>query len=89
MNEQLAIDLIRHALIMAMWISLPLLVVLFLLGVVVSLVQTLTSIQDPSFGVVPRLAAVLVTMLIALPWMLTRIIGYTQELIGNLARYAR
>lgn len=89
MNEQLAIDLIRHALIMAMWISLPLLVVLFLLGVVVSLVQTLTSIQDPSFGVVPRLAAVLVTMLIALPWMMTRIIGYTEELIGNLARYAR
>jgi len=89
MTEQLAIDLIQHALIMAMWISLPLLVVLFLLGVVVSLVQTLTSIQDPSFGVVPRLAAVLVTMLIALPWMMTRIIGYTQELIGNLARYAR
>lgn len=89
MNEQLAIDLVRHALIMAMWISLPLLVVLFLLGVVVSLVQTLTSIQDPSFGVVPRLAAVLVTMLIALPWMMTRIIGYTEELIGNLARYAR
>jgi flagellar biosynthesis protein FliQ len=89
MSEQLAIDLIRHALIMAMWISLPLLVVLFLLGVIVSLVQTLTSIQDPSFGVVPRLAAVLVTMLIALPWMMTRIIGYTQELIGNLARYAR
>jgi len=89
MSEQLAIDLIRHALIMAMWISLPLLVVLFLLGVIVSLVQTLTSIQDPSFGVVPRLAAVLVTMLIALPWMMTTIIGYTQELIGNLARYAR
>jgi flagellar biosynthesis protein FliQ len=57
--------------------------------VIVSLVQTLTSIQDPSFGVVPRLAAVLVTMLIALPWMMTRIIGYTADLIGNLARYAR
>jgi flagellar biosynthetic protein FliQ len=89
MTEQLAIDLIRHALIMAMWISLPLLAVLFLIGIVVSLVQTLTSIQDPSFGVVPRLAAVLVTMLIALPWMLTRIIGYTEQLIGNLAKYAR
>jgi flagellar biosynthetic protein FliQ len=89
MTEQLAIDLIRHALIMAMWISLPLLAVMFLIGIVVSLVQTLTSIQDPSFGVVPRLAAVLVTMLIALPWMLTRIIGYTEQLIGNLARYAR
>ncbi len=72
MTEQLAIDLVRHALMMAMWISLPLLAVLFLIGIVVSLVQTLTSIQDPSFGVVPRLAAVLVTMLIALPWMMTR-----------------
>lgn len=89
MTEQLAIDLIRHALIMAMWISLPLLAVLFVFGIVVSLVQTLTSIQDPSFGVVPRLAAVLLTMLIALPWMMTRIIGYTEQLIGNLARYAR
>lgn len=89
MTEQLAVDLIRHALIMAMWISLPLLAVLFVLGIVVSLVQTLTSIQDPSFGVVPRLAAVLLTMLIALPWMMTRIIGYTEQLIGNLARYAR
>jgi flagellar biosynthetic protein FliQ len=89
MNEQVAIDLIRHALITAMWISLPLLCVLFLLGIVVSLVQTLTSIQDPSFGVVPRLAAVLVTIFIALPWMVTRIIGYTEQLITNLARYAR
>jgi flagellar biosynthesis protein FliQ len=89
MTEQLAIDLVRHALIMAMWISLPLLAVLFLIGIVVSLVQTLTSIQDPSFGVVPMLAAVLITMLIALPWMMTRIISYTEQLIGNLVRYAR
>jgi len=89
MNEQLAIDLIRHALIMAMWISLPLLTVLFVMGVIVSLVQTLTSIQDPSFGVVPRLAAVLVTMLVALPWMMSRIVSYTSQLIGDLARYAR
>jgi flagellar biosynthetic protein FliQ len=89
MSEQLAIDLIRNALIMAMWISLPLLAVLFIIGIIVSLVQTLTSIQDPSFGVVPRLAAVLLTMLVALPWMMTRIISYTEQLIGNLARYAR
>jgi flagellar biosynthetic protein FliQ len=89
MNQQIAIDLIRQALTMAMWISLPLLVVLFVLGVVVSLVQTLTSIQDPSFGAVPRLATVLVTFLIALPWMVSRLVSYTEQLISNLAKYAR
>jgi flagellar biosynthetic protein FliQ len=89
MNQQIAIDLIRQALTMAMWISLPLLLVLFVLGVVVSLVQTLTSIQDPSFGAVPRLATVLITFLIALPWMVSRLVSYTEQLISNLAKYAR
>jgi flagellar biosynthetic protein FliQ len=89
MNEQVAIDLIRQALTMAMWISLPLLAVLFVLGVIVSLLQTLTSIQDPSFGAVPRLVTVLVTFLIALPWMVGRLVTYTEQLISNLAKYAR
>ena len=89
MNQQVAIDLIRQALTMAMWISFPLLAVLFVLGIVVSLLQTLTSIQDPSFGAVPRLATVLVTFLIALPWMVSRLVSYTEQLISNLAKYAR
>jgi flagellar biosynthesis protein FliQ len=89
MNQQVAIDLIRHALMMAMWTALPMLVVLFVFGVLISLLQTLTSIQDPSFGAVPRLATVLMALLITLPWMLGRIINYTEQLIVNLARYAR
>ena len=89
MNEQVAIDLIRHALITALWVSLPLLVVLFVFGIIVSLVQTLTSIQDPSFGAVPRLAVVVASFLFILPWMIGRLVTYTEQLISNLARYAR
>jgi flagellar biosynthetic protein FliQ len=89
MNQQIAIDLIRHALTMAMMICLPLLVVLFVFGVVISLLQTLTSIQDPSFGAVPRLTVLFVGCLVALPWMVSRMVNYTETLITNLVKYAR
>jgi flagellar biosynthetic protein FliQ len=89
MNEQIAIDLIRQALTTALWISLPLLIVVFVLGIVMSLLQTLLSIQDPSFSAVPRLAAIFVTFLLALPWMISRIVAYTVHLVSNLAQYAR
>jgi flagellar biosynthesis protein FliQ len=88
MNEQVAVDLVRQALLAAMWISLPMLCVLFAIGIVISLVQTLTSIQDPSFGSVPRLGALLLAILFSLPWMLGRLVTYTEDLIRNLSRYA-
>jgi flagellar biosynthesis protein FliQ len=88
MNQQVAVDLVRQALLAAMWISFPMLCVLFVIGVVVSLVQTLTSIQDPSFGTVPRLGALLLTILFALPWMLGRLVTYTENLVQSLSRYA-
>ena len=88
MSQQLAIELIRGVLEAALWISLPLLSVMFLVGILVSIIQILTSIQDPSFSAIPRLAAFFATMLVLLPWILMRTIDYTERLFGNLARYA-
>jgi flagellar biosynthesis protein FliQ len=45
--------------------------------------------QDVSFGSIPRLAAFLVGLLLFLPWMLTKAMGYTAGLLGDLGRYAR
>jgi flagellar biosynthesis protein FliQ len=88
MSQQTAIELIRGVLEAALWISLPLLSVMFLVGILVSIVQILTSIQDPSFSAIPRLAAFFATMLVLLPWILMRTIDYTERLFGNLMRYA-
>jgi flagellar biosynthetic protein FliQ len=85
----MAIDLFRQALITTFWVSMPLLVIGFIVGIVISLVQILTSIQDPSFGAAPRLAAFLIGALLVLPWMLHRLMAYTMELFGDLSRYAR
>jgi flagellar biosynthetic protein FliQ len=89
MTSAQAVDVIRQALMMAFWLSLPLLAVGFAAGVLMSLFQILTSIQDPAVGAIPRLAAFLAGFLIFLPWMLLRLVGYTESILGNLGRYAR
>ena len=89
MTPELAVQIFRHTLMETFWLSLPLLAIGFAVGIVVSLVQVLTSIQDTSFGAVPRLTAFLVGLLLMLPWMTSRLIAYTLALLGDLDRYAR
>ena len=89
MTPQLAVEIFRHTLIETFWLSLPLLGIGFVVGIVVSLLQVLTSIQDTSFGAVPRLAAFLIGVLLLLPWMTARLIAYTSTLLGDFGRYAR
>jgi flagellar biosynthetic protein FliQ len=88
MSQQLAVEIIRQALITTLWVSLPLLVVMFVVGILVSLIQILTSIQDPTFSAIPRLAAFFFTLLFVLPWILMRMVTYCAQLFGNLAKYA-
>lgn len=88
MSPQVAIDLFRQALFQTLWISLPLLAIGIIAGVAVSILQILTSIQDTSFGTVPRLAAFLFALLLLLPWMTARLIAYTVALFSDFGRYA-
>jgi flagellar biosynthetic protein FliQ len=89
MTPELAIEVFRHTLMETFWLSLPLLAIGFVVGIAISLLQVLTSIQDTSFSAVPRLTAFLLGVLLMLPWMTSRLIGYTTALFGDLGRYAR
>jgi len=89
MTQEFAIQIIRQALETALLLSAPLLAVGFIIGITMSLLQNLTSIQDSAFSAVPRLAAFLVSFIIALPWMLQKMMTYTTHLLGDLGRYGR
>ena len=89
MNNAAVVDLMRNAFLTTFWLSLPMLAVGFVVGILVSLAQILTSIQDSSFSTVPRLLVFLVTMLVAMPWMLIKMISYTSTLFGDLGRFAK
>ena len=88
MTTSQTVDLMRTLFITAFWLSLPVLGVGFGVGIVMSLFQILTSIQDSSFSAVPRLSAFLAALLLAMPWMLTKLIAYTTALFGDLSRFA-
>ncbi len=75
--------------IAAFWISAPLLAIGFVTGIVVSLIQVLTSIQDSGFNSIPRLIAFLGGSLLMMPWMVHKAMAYTADILGNLSRYGR
>jgi flagellar biosynthetic protein FliQ len=87
MNAAAVADLLRQTLMAAFWLALPLLAIGFLASILISLVQIVTSFQDPAFGGVLRLAAFLAGLVLALPWMITRMTNFTLLLFRDLSRY--
>ena len=89
MTPDSAVQIVREALMLAFWVAAPMLAIGFLVGIVVSLVQIATSMQDTAFSTIPRLMAFLGAILLLLPWMLQKTMAYTAALLGDLGRYAR
>lgn len=89
MTPELAVQIVRQALMTAFVLAAPLLALGFAVGIAVSLVQILTSIQDTAFNAIPRLAAFLGGVALALPWMLQKMTAYTVGLLGDLTRYGQ
>ena len=89
MTVDTAVEVLRQAFWVTLLIGAPILLVGFVAGIVVSLVQILTSMQDPAFNSVPRLFVFLASVMLLLPWMASRLITYTSDLLGGLDRFAR
>jgi flagellar biosynthesis protein FliQ len=89
MTVEMAVDIFRHTMLVTFWLSLPILAVGFVVGIGVSLLQVLTSIQDSSFGAAPKLAAFLFGLLLLMPWMMTKLIAFSTALFSDFSRYAR
>ncbi len=89
MTPDSAVQLIRQTLIATFWLSAPLLAIGLIAGIVMSLIQIVTSIQDAAFSTVPRLVAFLAGIMLLLPWMLMRLMAFTTSIIGDLPRFAR
>jgi flagellar biosynthetic protein FliQ len=87
MTPDLVAELLRQMMKEAMIVAAPLLLAAAVLSFLLSLVQTLTSLQEQSLTSVPRLGAVALILLVAMPWFLNRIADYTRMLLGDLHRY--
>ena len=86
MNETVILEVGREAIWVMFLISAPLLTVGLVIGLVIALMQALTSIQDSTLTFAPKVVAMLVTLLLALPFMMTTLIEFTQRLFDRIAQ---
>lgn len=87
MTPDLVAELLRQLMKEAMILTAPVLITAVVLGFVLTLAQTLTSLQEQSLTTVPRLGAVALILLVGMPWFLGRLSAYAVRLIGDLHRY--
>jgi flagellar biosynthetic protein FliQ len=88
MSPDAAVGIIREAFWLTLIVGGPILLVGFVGGVLVSILQILTSMQDPAFNTVPRLLIFLAASMLLLPWMSERLLSYTANILSHLERYA-
>ena len=84
MSHALIVDLARNAIMLALLVAGPMLIVALLIGLVVSILQAVTQIQEQTLAFVPKLIGVSAVFLIALPWVLQLLVKYTTELFRSL-----
>jgi flagellar biosynthetic protein FliQ len=87
MGSDQTVEIMRSLLREALILSCPLLLAAALVSLVVSLAQTLTSVQEQTLTAVPRLVVVFVLGILVMPWMVHRFVRFTLELWTNLGRY--
>ena len=81
MNADFAIALTRETLWTAIWIAAPILLISMLVGVLISVFQVVTQIQEMSLTFVPKVLAVILTLIAFGPWMMARFINFAQSMI--------
>lgn len=87
MDASTAIDLCRSTLLSAVVIAAPLLLVGMAAGLVVGLLQALTQVQDQTVAFVPKILAMAAVLIACLPWLMTRMVEFTQMIIENAASH--
>lgn len=87
MSENVVIDIARDAIFLIIKVAAPILLVSLSVGLIVSILQTVTSIQEQTLTFVPKLIAILLVVLLFGNWMLTSVKEFMVELFSNFGYY--
>jgi flagellar biosynthetic protein FliQ len=84
MSEEFVIYVFREALYTALLVSAPLLVVSLVVGLLISVFQAATSIQEITLTFVPKLIVMAIVAVLTLPWMIDVVVAFTTNLFHNI-----
>ena len=77
-----ATDLIRNALLLVLLISAPMLLIGLVVGILISLLQAVTQIQEQTLTFIPKIAAMTVAAIVLMPWIAQRLLEYTSHMFS-------
>lgn len=79
--DESSVELIRQTLMITLKIAVPLLLAGMIIGLLISLVQSITSIQDQTLTFVPKIVGVILIAILLLPWIIGSILVFTAEML--------
>ncbi|MHC1699936.1 MAG: flagellar biosynthesis protein FliQ [Humidesulfovibrio sp.] len=89
MTPEFVVGFAREAMELTLVICLPMMGVGLAVGVLISVFQAATQIQDATLSLVPKLVAMFIALILAFPWIMDKMITYTTNLFTNLPNYIR
>jgi flagellar biosynthetic protein FliQ len=89
MNQETAIEMLRSLITVALLVNTPIIGAAIIVGVIVSLLQAITSIQEPTLSFAPKLIAVGAVIIIGAPWMIRQLMDFTIFFINKIPEMTR
>jgi flagellar biosynthetic protein FliQ len=89
MGSEHVVDIMRQTLVTALWMGAPLLIVATVVGLLINIVQVLTSLQETTISTVPKLFAVAAAALLLMPWMTRRLAAFTLQMFSDFRPFLR
>ena len=89
MTPEFAIGFGRQAIELTLTMALPMLGVGLAVGVLVSVIQAATQIQEMTLTFIPKVVSMFIALLLALPWLMERMLTFTRDLFINIPLYIR
>jgi flagellar biosynthetic protein FliQ len=84
MNQDMVVNLAMQAMQLALKLGGPIMIVGLLIGLVISVFQAVTQIQEQTLSFIPKIVGLAVVIVVAGPWMLGQLLVYTEELWGSI-----
>ncbi len=89
MGSEHVVEIMRQTLETAVWMGAPLLIIATAVGLLINVVQVLTSLQETTVSTVPRLFAVAAATILLMPWMAHRLTTFTLQMFSDFQPFLR
>ncbi|WP_066067221.1 flagellar biosynthesis protein FliQ [Neobacillus soli] len=87
MTPEMVIEISKQSVYVTALVAAPILVLALVVGLIISIFQSVTQIQEQTLVFVPKIIAVFIGLLVFGPWMLRQLLNFTENIFGNLSHF--